>query len=108
LITYKFRVYPIVQQESSFNQTVETRRCLYKYLLAVRNENRTGFYEQKRRLVSLKRDSKYLESVFSQVLQDVALRLDKAFRAFFKGLVMHPSFRKYGRYNSFTYPKSGF
>jgi putative transposase len=58
--------------------------------------------------VVLKRDNKYLKAVFSQVLQDVALRLDKAFQAFFKGLMKHPSFRKYDRYNSFTYPQSGF
>ncbi len=108
MITYKFRIYPSTQRERSLNETLETCRRLYNNLLADRNENRTGFYQQKRQLVPLKRDNKYLKVVFSQVLQDVALRLDKAFQAFFKGLMKYPRFRKYGRYNSFTYPQSGF
>jgi len=80
----------------------ETCRCLYNRLLADRNENGTGIYEQKRPLVSLKRDDRYLKAVFSQVLQDVVLRLDKAFQAFFKGIKKYPKFRRYGRYNSFS------
>jgi putative transposase len=108
LLTYKFRLYPNIQQGRLLNETLETCRRLYNNLLADRNENRTGFYQQKRQLVSLKRGNKYLKAVFSQVLQDVALRLDKAFQAFFKGLTKYPRFRKYRRYNSFTYPQSGF
>jgi putative transposase len=108
LITYKFRIYPSTQRERRLNDTIETCRRLYNNFLEDRNENRTGLYEQKRQLVSLKRDNKYLKAVFSQVLQDVALRLDKTFQAFFTGLMKYPRFRKYGRYNSFTYPQLGF
>jgi putative transposase len=108
LISYKFRIYPNVQQERILHETLETCRRLYNTFLADRNENRIGFYEQKKKLVSLKRDNKYLQSVFSQVLQDVVLRLDKAFQSFFKGLMRHPKFRRFGRYNSFSYPQSGF
>jgi putative transposase len=108
LITYKFRIYPDVKQEKSLNETIETCKRLYNKFLADRNEYGTGFYVQKRRLVSLKRDDKYLKAVFSQVLQDVVLRLDKAFQAFFKGIMKYPKFRRYGRYNSFSYPQSGF
>jgi putative transposase len=108
LITYKFRLYPNLQQERLLIETLETCRHLYNNLLADRNENRAGFYTQKKQLVSWKCHDKHLKAVFSQVLQDVVLRLDKAFQACFKGLRRHPNFRKYGRYNSFTYPQLGF
>ncbi len=92
------------------NETLETCRILYNELLADRIENRTGFYEQKKMLVELKKNNsnKYLKQVYSQVLQDVVLRLDRAYQAFFTGLSRYPKFRRRGRYNSFTYPQSGF
>ena len=108
LITHKFRIYPNVQQERILSETLETCRRLYNNLLADRNQNGIGFYEQKKKLVSLKRDNKYLKSVFSQVLQDLVLRLDKAFQSFFKRLMRHPKFQRLGRFNSFSYPQSGF
>lgn len=41
--------------------------------------------------------------------QDVVFRLDKAYQAFFSGLMRFPKFKRNGRYNSFTYPQeSGF
>jgi putative transposase len=90
-------------------ETLETCRRLYNTMLADRIENRTGFYDQKKMLVELKKnDDKHLRSVHSQVLQDVVLRLDKAYQAFFAGLSRYPKFRRSGRYNSFTYPQSGF
>jgi transposase len=70
LITYKFRIYPDVQQEKKLNETIETCRRLYNWCLADRKENGTGFYAQKRQLVALKRDDKYLKAVFSQVIRD--------------------------------------
>jgi putative transposase len=108
LITYKFRIYPAISQEKILNDTIETCRRLYNNALADRIQNHTGFYDQKKRLVALKKESKYLKAVFSQVLQDVVLRLDKTFQSFFKGLSKFPRFRRYGKYNSFTYPQSGF
>jgi len=81
---------------------------LYNAMLADRIENGRGFYDQKKMLVELKRDDKHLKSIHSQVLQDVVLRLDKAYQAFFAGLSRYPRFRRSGRYNSFTYPQSGF
>jgi len=41
-------------------------------------------------------------------LQDVVLRLDKAYHAFLAVLSRYPRFRRSGRYHSFTYPQSGF
>src|SRR3989442_12113998 len=77
-------------------------------MLADRIEKRTGLYDQKKMLVELKQNDKHLKSVHSQVLQDVVLRLDKAYQRFFAGLSRYPRFRRSRRYNSFTYPQSGF
>ena len=76
------------------NETLETCRRLYNSLLSDRIENRTGFYEQKKNIVPLKRNNKFLREVHSQVLQDVALRLDKAFESFLVGLSKFPRFKR--------------
>ena len=87
------------------DETLETCRRLYNVLLSDRIESRSGFYEQSKKLVALKRDNKYLQAVHSQVLQDVNLRLDKAYQAFFARLSKYPRFRRRGKYNSFAYPQ---
>lgn len=51
--------------------------------------------------------------VHSQVLQDALKRLDKAFEAFFRRVKAgekpgYPRFRSRSRYDSFTYPQTGF
>jgi len=66
-----------------------------------------GYYEQKQLLVLRKRDSKFYKQVHSQVLQDVVLRLDKAYQSFFKKLSRNPKFKRRDSYNSFTYPQWG-
>ncbi len=53
-----------------------------------------------------------LKTVHSQVLQDVAKRLDKAFQAFFQRVKSgekpgYPRFQPVPRYHSFTYPQTG-
>src|SRR3989441_4844579 len=109
MLTYKFRIYPTSAQARIMEETLETCRRLYNSMLADRIENGTGFYDQKKMLVELKHNNdKHLKSIHSQVLQDVVLRLDKAYQRFFAGLSRYPKFRRSGRYNSFTYPQSGF
>ncbi|MGI0080138.1 MAG: RNA-guided endonuclease InsQ/TnpB family protein [Nitrososphaerales archaeon] len=103
--TYKFRLYPTRAQAKLMDETLETCRRLYNSLLAQRIENGTRFYELSKKLVELKRENKYLKAVHSQVLQDVNLRLDKAYQAFFSGLSKYPRFRRKGKYNSFAYPQ---
>jgi putative transposase len=52
-------------------------------------------------------------NVSSQVLQNVAVRVDLAFKAFFRRVKAgekpgYPRFKGRNRYDSFTYPQSGF
>jgi len=90
------------------SETVETCRRLYNDLLDDRIKNRTTYFVQQKALTAVRRENKFLRAIHSQVLQDVILRLDKAYGAFFAGISRHPKFRRRGSYNTFTYPQSGF
>jgi len=64
-------------------------------------------------LPTWKKTKPELNQVYSQVLQEVCTRVDLAFKAFFRRVKAgekpgYPRFRGQGRYDSFTYPQSGF
>ena len=122
--TYQFRIYPKKNHEVIMNRTLTTCRRLYNYSLAERkrqaelNRLRKSFdvcpwgkpewinkYDQMLDLTATK--TTYQKEVFSQVLQDVLKRVDRSFINFFKGFG-YPRFQGRNRYNSFTYPQSGF
>jgi len=66
-----------------------------------------GYWEQQNLLLLRKKENKFYKQVHSQVLQDVILRLDKAYQAFFKKIMRYPKFKPARKYNSFTYPQWG-
>jgi putative transposase len=108
MLVYKFRLYPTEQQKMLLHNTIETCRRLYNDSLGERSVDwDVGFWEQKQLLTLRKPDNKYYKQVHSQVLQDVLLRLDKAFQAFFKKLAKYPKFKRKDKYNSFSYPQYG-
>ncbi len=115
---YKFRVYPNEEQRRILERTLQTCRILYNGLLAERREiyRATGhspsYYKQKRSLTGRKLNNPYMRQVHSQVLQDVALRLQRAFTNFFTGIkedrkASYPRFKGRNRYDSFTCPQYG-
>jgi putative transposase len=115
---YRFRIYPSKEQGRILERTLQTCRILYNNLLAERRDSyrRTGcspgYYEQKRSLVLRKLGNPYVRQVHSQVLQDVALRLERGFENYFERTkkgekVGYPRFKGWNRYNSFTYPQFG-
>lgn len=94
-------------------------RWLYNHLLEQRKtaweERHEGLtlYGQEKTFTMLKNEHPSLETVYSQVLQNVAVRIDLAFKAFFRRVKAgetpgYPRFRGYDRYDSFTYPQPGF
>jgi putative transposase len=100
-------------------QTLRECRTLYNHLLAERRDayEQTGrspsLYSQQSRFPKLKEANPALREVHSQVLQNVAVRIDLAFEAFFRRVKAgerpgYPRFRGANRYDSFTYPQSGF
>lgn len=117
LKTFTYRLYPNKQQQRLLEHQLEECRWLYNHLLAERRdawEQRGGslrLYDQQATLPALKAERPALAGVQSQVLQNVAVRLDLAFQAFFRRLKMgeqepgYPRFRGDGRYDSFTFPQ---
>lgn len=100
-------------------QVLEECRWLYNNLLEQRkavwdaDQKSLRLYDQIKMLPSLKKDRASLAAPHSQVLQNVAVRIDLAFKSFFRRVKMdekpgYPRFRGKGWYDSFTYPQSGF
>ena len=116
---YRYRINPSKSQISKMEQTLEACRWVYNETLALRKnaweqeQRNISYYESKRQIPIWKKESPVLSTVHSQVLQDVSLRVDLAFKAFFRRVEAgeepgYPRFKGKGRYDSFTYPQSGF
>ncbi|MFK7697581.1 RNA-guided endonuclease InsQ/TnpB family protein [Paenibacillus sp. HJGM_3] len=119
LRTYKFRLYPTTEQQEKIGFTLERCRLLYNRLLeerilAYKTEGKKLSYGQQANTFSeRKQHIPTLKEVHSQVLQDVARRLDKTYQAFFRRVkngekAGFPRYKSISRYDSFTYPQSGF
>jgi putative transposase len=114
---FKYRLYPTKQQQRLLEQQLEECRWLYNHLLAERRdawEQRQEWvrlFDQQATLPALKVERPTLASVQSQALQNVAVRIDLAFQAFFRrckageGKAGYPRFRGKGRYDSLTFPQ---
>lgn len=122
--TYKFRLYPNGNTEVGLYRTLSTCRHLYNDALSDRKRQAEmymlpverdwiNYYDQAEKLKADKQTNPYLKEVYSQVLQDVLRRLDKSFKNFFRRVKNgenpgYPRFKGRNRYDSFTYPQSGF
>jgi len=118
-MTYKYRLLPTKAQRAKLANTLELCRWVYNETLAVRKnaweqeQKSISRYETINMLPMLKEQKPELNQVYAQVLQEVCTRVDLAFKAFFRRVkegekAGYPRFRGYGRYDSFTYPQSGF
>jgi len=116
LKTFKYRLYPNKQQQRLLEQLLEECRWLYNHLLAERRDvwehrqESLRYYDQAMSLPALKAERPTLAGVQSQVLQNVAVRIDLAFKAFFRRVKAgenpgYPRFRGRRRYDSLTYPQ---
>ncbi len=114
--TFRYRLYPSKQQQRLLEQQLEECRWLYNHLLAERRaaweerQESRRLYDQQATLPALKAERPSLASVHSQVLQNVAVRIDLAFQAFFRRVKAgetpgYPRFRGKGRYESVTFPQ---
>ena len=116
---FQYRLYPTPTQEHTLLFVL--RRCRHLYNSAL--EQRRAFYQMRHKslgysaqaaeLADIKAAYPAYQDIHSQVLQDALRRLDKAFAAFFRRIRNgetpgYPRFQGEGRYDSFTYPQSGF
>lgn len=115
--TFKFRIYPTKKQVSLLEKTLEECRFLYNHFLNERKKayettkTASSLYDQIKTLSELKKKRPELKNVYSQVMQNVATRVDLAFQAFFRRCKSgekpgYPRFKGKGRYHSFTYPQN--
>ena len=108
---YRFRLYPTVEQEKMQLSWLERCRLLYNHALAERRDHYkiTGhglsYEDQANMLPTYKQEHPEYLALHSQVLQNVLMRLDKAFTNFFAGRARYPRFKRYGEYRSVTYPQ---
>lgn len=119
LKTYQYRIYPTSSQTTVLNQTLDMCRWVYNETLAYRKDNweddnkNTSLFDTNKLLPIWKTDKEELKQVYSQVLQNCQVRVDLAFKAFFRrvksgGAPGYPRFKGYRQYDSFTYPQTGF
>ncbi len=117
--TYQFRLNPTKHQRTLLSNKLELCRWAYNETLATRKnvweqEQRSiSLYDTHKLLTTWKKEKPELSAVYSQVLQNAQGRVDWAFKAFFRRVKAgetpgYPRFKGYGRYDSFTYPQTGF
>ena len=84
---------------------------LYNKSLEERRKDKwLSYYDQKKQLTEKRNSVKdSLKHIHSQVLQNVLLRLEKAFQNYRRDStkIGQPHFKRHGRYNSITYPQYG-
>jgi putative transposase len=121
---YVFQIYPNKNQEVRMVRTLNTCRHLYNNALSERkrrielNRLKKSFdifpwgkpewisYEDQANDLSACKDS-FQKEVHSQVLQNVLKRVNRSIENFFIGFGF-PRYKGRNRYDSFTYPQSGF
>jgi putative transposase len=115
--TYKYRLDPTPEQAQALGVTLWRCRTLYHVALEQRKlwwERGQGvgasYYQQTAELPGLKAAYPEFGAVHAHILQDVILRLDRTFQAFFRRMKAgetpgYPRFHGRGRYTSFTFPE---
>lgn len=118
-LTYKYRLKPTKTQQRLLERMLELCCYVYNETLATRKnayEQRgesLNYYATAKLLPLWKQTKPELKQVYSQVLQNVQIRVDLAFQAFFRRVkqgekeVGYPRFKGYGWYDSLTYPQYG-
>ncbi len=130
---YKYRIYANVHTTDKLQWVLDRCRELYNaglqerrdaYEMGVKrhpnyydeeartqltHEHAIGYYEQKRELVDIKEERPEYQDIASHVLQDVMMRLKRAYDDFFRRVKNgeqpgYPRFQGRARYDSFTYP----
>jgi putative transposase len=119
LKAYKYRLYPNKNQAEKLQWTLDRCREVYNAALQERRDAyrmcriSISYHHQASQLPAIKQIRPEYNDIYSQVLQDVLRRVKKAYDHFFRRVKEgqtpgYPRFQQYGRYDSFTFPQSGF
>ena len=120
--TYRYRAYPSQSQKSTLNRQMYLSKQLYNLLLeqSQKHFKETGKtftkYDMNKWITKLKKKNPEFNELYSQVCQNVADRVSKAYKNFFRRIkerkqgkkvkVGFPRFKSY--ISSLTYPQLGF
>ena len=118
-ISVKYRVYPNHTQQRTLNETLAVCRDVYNSLVHERTVTYTvlgqspTLYQQQKAMTAWKPSHPELGTVHSQVLQNVVVRVELAFQAFFRRVKSgetpgYPRLKGKGQYDSITYPQGGY
>ncbi|HEV8192263.1 MAG TPA: transposase [Ktedonobacterales bacterium] len=113
---FKYKLKPTPEQERLLEHTLMRCRHIYNAAVGERHEAwrmrgiTVTYYQQKAELPGIKEAMPEYGEVHSQALQDVVLRVERAFQAYFQRLREgttpgYPRFHGRNRYTSFTYPQ---
>jgi putative transposase len=117
--TFKYKLVPTPVQEQALETVLWRCRTLYNAALEQRKTwwqrgqgKRATYYQQKAELPDLRAACPDYAAINAQVLQDVILRVERAYQVFFRRLTAgeqpgYPRFQGRNRYHSFTYPQYG-
>ena len=116
--TYQYKLKPTPEQERALDRTLMLCRHVYNAAVGERREAwrmrgvTVTYYQQKAELPGIKEAMPEYAEVNAQVLQDVVLRVDRAFQAFFRRIREgqtpgYPRFHGRDRYNSLHLSTSG-
>jgi putative transposase len=113
-LAYKYRIYPNREQEMLLKRSLLSLCNLYNKLREMKikkyKEDGTNLTLNDLREIALeeRRNNKELQSIHSQVVQEVADRVNNAFDRFFEGIARFPRYKQPKKYRSLTYTQSGF
>lgn len=116
--TYKFRLY--TNKNKRLHQTIDTAGRIYNHMIALHRRyyrlyrKSLNVFRLQKHITKLKRTKRYAfwNTLGSQSIQDIAQRIDRGYRLFFRnrkaGLPSRPpGFRKVKKYRSFTLKQVG-
>jgi len=117
--TFKYRIYPTKSQLTSIENILELTRWVYNETLALRKKawetekKSISLYESQKELTKWKQEKPELKNVYTQALQQAQVRVDFAFKSFFRRCKKeekpgYPRFKGPGRYKSITFPQNQF
>jgi len=114
--SFKYRIYPTKSQIKTLEKWLDLGRELYNSALEERRESwkekiSISYKMQSEQLPELKKIRPEYKEVHSQVLQQNLVRLDRAFKSFFKRVKNgekpgYPRFKPADRFNSLVYPQA--
>ena len=128
-MTYRYRIYPSLEQETRMVSWLETCRRVYNHALRERKDwlgsrkcrmdrcslraeyvisadtPYPGYYPQQNALTAAKKGNEWLKDVQSQVLQEPVRRVDAAFASMKQRGYGFPRFKKFRQYRSFLFPQ---